>query len=90
MARVETCVNSQSEVRTGVPSIAAGLGAASSLTGYVLASDARGETVVGPARRIAIAIGSAVPSGKSGHFSSIAMSPADADTSEHHGSNHPE
>ncbi len=90
MARVETCVTSQSEDRTAAPSLAAGLGAAVSLTPFVHASTAAREAGNGSARRLVQAIASAVSPGNAGSFISNVMSPAGADTSEHHGRNHPE
>ena len=90
MARVEKCVNSQREDRTAAPSLAAGLGAAVSLTPFALASTAAREAGPGNARRLVLAIASAVSPGNAGSFISNVMSPAGADTSEHHGRNHPE
>ena len=90
MARVETCVNSQREDRTAAPSLAAGLGVAASLTPLGLPSNANREAGTGNARRLVLAIASAVSPGNAGSFISNVMSPAGADTSEHHGRNHPE
>lgn len=90
MARVETCVNSQREDRTAAPSLAAGLGMAASLTPRGLTSNAERGPGAGNARRLVRAIASAVSPGNAGSFISNFMSPAGADTSEHHGRNHPE